>query len=81
MASLVEHLDGLGLVAPTAGEELIELDARLLLVRGEPCAFETLGAGLRGDERGEINELACLQGDQLVAGLARLEDADRRLAR
>ena len=44
VASLVEHLDGLGLVALAAGEELIELDARLLLVRGEAGAFEALGA-------------------------------------
>jgi hypothetical protein len=77
----MEHLDGLGLVALSAGEELIELDARLLLICRKPCAFETLGAGLRGDERSEIDELACLEGYELVAGLARLQGADRRLAR
>jgi hypothetical protein len=70
VASLVEHLNGLGLIALAEAEELIELDARLLLICGEPCAFETLGTGLRGDECGRIDKLACLQCDQLIAGLA-----------
>jgi hypothetical protein len=77
----LKHLDSLGLIALPAGEELIELDARLLLVGGETGAFETLGAGLCGDERGEVDELARLQCHQLVARLVCLEDADGRLAR
>jgi hypothetical protein len=77
----VEHLDGLGLVTPADVEKLIDLHAPLLLVCGIAGAIETLGTGLRRDERSEIDQLPGLQGDQLIAGLAGLKDADRRLAR
>jgi len=47
------------------------------VVCGEAGALEALGAGLRRNQRGEIDELPCLQGDQLVAGLAwRIPTAD-----
>jgi hypothetical protein len=52
----MEHLNGLGLIAP-AGEKLIELCAALLLVGSEAGAIEALGAGLRRDQRGQIKEL------------------------
>ena len=81
VSSLVEHLHGLRLVAPAGCEKLIELHPPLFLVCGEARAFEALGAGLRCNQRGQVDELPRLQGDQLVAGLARLEDADSRLAR
>jgi hypothetical protein len=77
----VEHLDALGLIAPAGCEDLVELHAALFLVCGIAGAIETLGAGLRGDEGGEIDQLPGLEGDQLIAGLARLKDADGRLAR
>ena len=57
----MKHLDGLGLIAPAGGEKLIELRAALLLVSSEAGAIEALGAGLRGDERGQIEELPSLQ--------------------
>ena len=76
----MKHLDGLGLIAPAAVEKLIELRAALLLVGCKAGAIEALGAGLRRDERGQIEELPCLQGDQLIAGLAGLEEAGGRLA-
>ncbi len=77
----MEHLHGLSLIALTVGKELIELNARLFLVCDEPCALETLGARLRSNQRGQIDELPCLQGDKLVARLAGLKDAEGRLAR
>ena len=58
-----------------------ELGARLFLVGGEAGTIEALGAGLRRDQRGQIDELPCLQGDQLIAGLAGLKDAGGGLAR
>ena len=64
----MEHLDGLGLIAPAGAEKLIELRAALLLVGGEAGPIEALGARLRCDERGQIEELPRLQGDQLIAG-------------
>ena len=79
-SSLVKHLHGLGLIAPARCEKLIELHPPLFLICGEARAFEALGAGLRRDQRSQVHELPCLQGDQLVAGLACLEDADSRLA-
>jgi hypothetical protein len=56
----MEHLDSLGLIAAASGEKLIKLRAALLLVGGEAGAIEAPGARLRCDERGEIEELACL---------------------
>ena len=76
----MKHLDGLGLIAPAGAEKLVELCAALLLVGSEAGAIEALGAGLRRDQRGQIEELPCLQGDQLIAGLARLKEAGGRLA-
>src|SRR5579871_3500929 len=80
-SSLMEHLDGLGLIAPAGAEKLIELRAALLLVGGEAGPIEAPGARLRCDERGEIEELTRLQGDQLIAGLVCLKEAGGRLAR
>ena len=77
----MEHLDGLGLVAAAAFEKLIELCAGLLLVGGKAGAIEAVGARLCRDQRRQIDQLACLQSNQLVAGLARLQDAGRLLAR
>jgi hypothetical protein len=76
----MEHLDGLGLVASRRCQELIELNPRLFLVCGKARTLETLGAGLSRNECGQINELPRLQGDQLIAGLARLKDSDGRPA-
>src|SRR5260370_20357939 len=79
-SSLMEHLDGLGLIAPAGAEKLIELRAALLLVGSEAGTVEGLGARLRRDQRGQVEELPGLQGDQLVARPARLEEAGSRLA-
>ena len=76
----MEHLDGLGLIAPAGGEKLIELHAALLLVGSDAGAIKALSAGLRRDERGQIQELPRLQGHQLIAGLVRLKEAGGRLA-
>ena len=62
-------------------EKPIELLARLLLIGGGASTVEALRPRLRRDERSQIDELSCLQCDQLVAGLSRLQDADGRLAR
>src|SRR5216684_3868858 len=59
--SLMEHLDGLGLIAPARPEKLIELRAGLLLVGGEAGAIKALGTGLCRHERGQIDQLPCLQ--------------------
>ena len=69
MPSLVEHLDGLGLIALTIGEELIELRARLFLICGGAGAIEALRTRLGRDDRGQVSELLRLQRDELVAGL------------
>jgi hypothetical protein len=45
-------LNRLGLIAAAGGEELIELNAALLLIGDEACALETLGTRLSGKERG-----------------------------
>src|SRR5262249_2733621 len=79
--SLMEHLHGLRLIAPAAGKELIELDACLFRVRGRPCAIKALCSRLRRDKRGQIEKLACLQCNELIAGLRGLQNADGRLAR
>jgi hypothetical protein len=50
----MEHLDGLGLIAPAGREKLIELRAALLLVGSEAGAIKALGAGPCRDERGQI---------------------------
>jgi hypothetical protein len=76
----VKHLDSLRLVAPAIPEEPIELSARLFLVGHHTGAIEALCPGLRRDERGEIRELPCLQGDELIAGLGGLQDALSGLA-
>ena len=73
----MEHLHGLRLIAPAIGEKLIELNARLFLVGRSAGALETLGAGLRRNQRRQIEELPCLQGDELIARLRGLQDAHR----
>src|SRR5215475_4660841 len=78
---MMEHLDGLGPVASRRCQELIELNPRLFLVCGKACTLETLGSGLRRNECGQIDELPCLQSDQLIAGLTGLKDSNGRLAR
>src|SRR5215470_9508221 len=77
----MEHLDGLGLVAPRDVEELVELNARLFLVRDDARPLKALGAGLRSNQGGQVDELTRLQGDELVARLGGLKDAGGRLAR
>ena len=71
----MEHLDGLGLIAPAGAEKLIELRAALLLVGSDAGAIEAPGARLRRNQRGQIEELPRLQSDQLIAGLVCLEEA------
>ena len=71
----MEHLDGLGLVASGRCQELIELNACLLLVRDETRTLKALGTGLCGNKSGEVDELARLQGNELIASLACLKDA------
>jgi len=65
--SSMEHLDGLGLIASGRCQELIELNACLLLVRNEARTLKALGTGLCGNKRGEVDELARLQGNELIA--------------
>ena len=77
----MEHLHGLRLVTPTSGQKSIELDACLFCVRDRPGAIKALCSRLRRDKRGQIEELARLQRNELVAGLRGLQDADGRLAR
>ena len=80
MASIVEHLDGLGLIAPAIGEEAPQLFLRLALGLRHAGRLQRLGAALRGEQPGEIGQLSGLNRDQLIAGLRRLQHADRRLA-
>lgn len=75
------HLNVLGLVGLSAGQEALKLLTRLILIGPKTRAIETCGASLRGEERGEVGELPCLQADQLIAGLQRLQRARRPLAR
>jgi len=49
---LVKHLDGLGLVALTGREELIDLNLRLLLISHDASALDALRARLRRDDCG-----------------------------
>ena len=77
----MEHLHGLGLVAPTAGEKLLQLHACLFLVGCSASAVEAPGASLRRNEGGQIGKLPGLQSDELIAGLGGLQDAHGRLAR
>src|SRR5258705_11604591 len=77
----MEHLHGLRLVAPTAAEELIKLNACLFCVRCGPATIKALCSRLRRDERRQIEKLTRLQRNELVAGLRGLQDADGRLAR
>ena len=72
----MEHLHGLRLVAPTGGQESIELDSCLFGVRGRPGAIKALCSRLRRDKGGQIEKLARLQGNELIAGLRGLQDAD-----
>ena len=78
--SLSEQLNRLGLIALTAGEETADLGPRLLLVGGAADSSQIFGAGLRGNERGEISELFDLQCGQLITCLRRLQCAYRGLA-
>ena len=43
--------------------------------RDEARTLKALGTGLRGDKSGEVDELARLQGNELIARLACLKDA------
>ena len=72
----MEHLHALWLVASTAGEEPIELSARLFLVGRRPGTIEALRARLRRNERRQVDELACLERHKLVACLRGLQDPD-----
>lgn len=71
----MEHLHGLRLIALTVGEKLIELNAGLFLVGCYASAIEALGARLRRNQRGQIEELPSLQGNELVPRLRSLQDA------
>ena len=79
MASM-EHLDGLRLIASAARQESAHLLAGLVFTGGLPRLLDRLRAALRGDERGQIGHLPGLHREQLIAGLADLQHADRRLA-
>ena len=54
--------------------------ARRLFGRGLARLLQRIGPSLRGQHCGEIGELPRLHGEQLVAGLRRLQAADGRLA-
>ena len=75
--SCVEHPRVAGLVAAARRQEAAELLAGLLLAAARCGRLEALGAALRGDDGGEIGELLGLQGEELVAGLRRLQRAGR----
>ena len=77
----MKHLDGLRLIASAIPQEPLELNAGLLLVGCQAGAIEALCPRLRRDQRGQIRELARLQGDELIAGLGGLQDALGGLAR
>ena len=73
-------MNGLRLITLTAGEETVDLGARLLLVGCVASACQRVSARLRGNERGEIGELFDLQRGQLITRLRRLQCPNRGLA-
>src|SRR5208283_3100046 len=81
LASVMEHLDGLGLGALAIGEKATQLLLGLALGLCLSRRFERLGAALSGEQTGQIGELPCLHCDQLIAGLGCLQDTDGGLAR
>src|SRR6266404_2717159 len=80
-ASVVEHLDGRGLIAQRRREESPKLLLRLILGGCALGRFKALRPTLRGDGRGQIGELLRLKRQELVTRLGRLECASRTLAR
>lgn len=80
-ASIVEHLDGLRLVAAAIAQKPAKLLLSLTLGLRLARLFERLGAALRAEHTGEIGELPGLHRGQLIAGLRCLQHADGGLAR
>src|SRR5262245_25844756 len=79
-ASVVEHLDGRGLIALTGCEEPPKLLLRLILGGCALGRFKALCPALRCDGRSQIGELLRLKRQELVARLGRLKSPGRALA-
>ena len=69
----MEHFHRLRLVAGAGGEELVELCLRLGLGFRVIGTRQGSGASLRREQRRDVSKLAALDGEQLIAGLARLQ--------